>query len=294
MSLQQPTQLRFNDMNINVNVKTKTDIKPVLKPIVGRKGSFHYIDKRMLFCDETYQRDITKTKVEDIRDNFSWQSCGCLVVTERRDGRFAVNDGGHRWAAAMQRDDIKDIPCLVFPVSTIKQEAQVFLDVNEGRRPLITAQKHKARLSAREPDALAIQSILETCGRSHRRDGGVACLSVMYYEFKHGRGDILRRIWPILDKLHGTRPVAEHICKAFLYIEKKLPANLSLTHPKWEKIILKTGYDAIMRACKMATLKHGKGAAKIYAEGTMKLLNHQQKARLHYEGENPSSKDDDE
>ena len=136
-------------------------------PIMDEPGSYELIDKTRLHVDETYQRSQSMLRVRHIRANFSWTKFGVLIAAARRsqdDVRYYVTDGGHRLAAAMQRDDVDLLPCLVFRSSSRAEEAGQFVDVNNERvkvSPIIT---YQADLIAKRPDALAIQSVLDPLG----------------------------------------------------------------------------------------------------------------------------------
>src|SRR5689334_6103185 len=76
-----------------------------------RPGEFAMIDKTKLNVDLSYQRKTTKSRVDKIREEWSWIAFGAVSVALRGDGEWFVMDGQHRVLAAMMRDDIKEVPC---------------------------------------------------------------------------------------------------------------------------------------------------------------------------------------
>jgi hypothetical protein len=73
-------------------------------------GDLCLLSKRDLNVDNRYQRERKHPKVLAIARGWSWPACGVLIVAVREDGRYWVVDGGHRWAAAMERSDITHLP----------------------------------------------------------------------------------------------------------------------------------------------------------------------------------------
>mgnify|MGYP003335309740 CR=1 FL=1 len=87
------------------------------------EGDLQWIDKAELSVDHTYQRPEAKQKVLRIASEFSWQKFGCLVVSERQSGEMVVIDGQHRALAAIRRDDVNKVPCIVFRELQLADEA---------------------------------------------------------------------------------------------------------------------------------------------------------------------------
>ena len=109
---------------------------------------FRRIDKNDLIVPVgDYQRDESEGRISDeIAMHFDIVAFGTLLVIERDDGTLIVADGGTRLSAALKRQDISEVACIVFSGLTEKQEADVFLRVNCNRRRLQTEQQHHAEL----------------------------------------------------------------------------------------------------------------------------------------------------
>lgn len=107
------------------------------KPL-GKPGEFRLIPKKQLHIDSSYQRTehISKVNVLKIASEFDWVQFGVLLVALRTDGTFWIYDGQHRWLATLRRGDIDVVPCLVFEVDSLPNEAKAFLGANICRKPM--------------------------------------------------------------------------------------------------------------------------------------------------------------
>lgn len=97
----------------------------VLKDIAA--GEFRQIPKFSLLFDQSYQRDLIKERVLKIQREFSWFSFGVLTVVQREDDYYYVVDGQHRLKATHDLKLIRTVPCLVFRLTSVQQEAMAFL-----------------------------------------------------------------------------------------------------------------------------------------------------------------------
>lgn len=128
----------------------------------------------MQFClpdqleiDPSYQRSIengeSQALIAEIAMNWHWGRAQLLTVS-RRGGRLFVVDGQHRLAAARLRGDIQQLPCLIEEFSDVAEEARLFNDLNDRRRPVSAIDKFRAALVAGDPECIAIGAALERAG----------------------------------------------------------------------------------------------------------------------------------
>ena len=119
-------------------------------------GTFLMIEKDALNIDGTYQREeVSKSKVLEIARDWDWKLLGTLSVIMRKDGTFWVVDGGHRCRASFFRDDIKELPCMVFEAEDEKTEAKAFVGTNTMKSSVSAYHKHRAAVKTGEPIAVA-------------------------------------------------------------------------------------------------------------------------------------------
>jgi len=131
----------------------------------GTTGVFRWIDKRNLNIDGCYQREAaSKAKILDIAREWDWLLLGAISVIERSDGSYVVFDGGHRTRASFYRDDIDTLPCMVYQVATLTNEAKAFVACNTMTSNVDAIDRHKASVCAEEPVAIRVSELLSSCG----------------------------------------------------------------------------------------------------------------------------------
>lgn len=135
-------------------------------PAVDVEAEFPYdfavVDVDRLMVDEEYQRPLTNF-VNRIRKNFDPALVGCLVISARRRGKWAIIDGQTRWVA-MTDLGFKRVPCVVFTGLTQAQEADLFGRLQKERRGVLSYHRFRSALVAKKPEALAINSIVQATG----------------------------------------------------------------------------------------------------------------------------------
>jgi len=112
----------------------------------------------LIRVDHTYQRTLeserSRAAVKKIKEEFDWLKFGVLIVT--KDDHEAL-DGQHRLAAAMLRDDVKDLPCFLLDIPQGPARAAVFVALNADRVALTPYALFKAKIAA--GDEVSIQLI---------------------------------------------------------------------------------------------------------------------------------------
>lgn len=115
--------------------------------------------------DPAYQRDFDERRAKVMSQDLDWARFGVPVVARRAEGKYFVVDAQHRIAAAkMAGHGSKQILCEVHDGMTKREEAELFLKLNGGRKAIRAFDRYKARLVAEEPVALEFTRIAEACG----------------------------------------------------------------------------------------------------------------------------------
>jgi hypothetical protein len=132
----------------------------------GDKGTPKNLDLDELHIDhDNYQRpEKSAANTKYIAQNFSWSSCGMIVVMQRANGKYYIVDGQQRWLAAKMRGDIKKMLCLVFQSTGPKQEAIAFKDLNTRRFNVPPVYKFRAGVTAQSQPEYTINEWLEEFG----------------------------------------------------------------------------------------------------------------------------------
>jgi len=144
----------------------------------GDAGKSRMVLDRDLNIDPAYQRDeVSIANTRALARTLRWDSFGVVVVFEREDGSLWVVDGQQRILALRLRGDFpaRGIPARVFKSRGPAHEAEAFLAMNTGRKPVRAAEKyHAGVLSNHEPEReidVWFRSIgIEVRRRAHNAD----------------------------------------------------------------------------------------------------------------------------
>lgn len=142
---------------------------------LGSKPELAWIDIDKLHVDERYQRvadsDNSKSSVVRIANRFRWELLLTLAVCPRRDmpGHFNVLDGQHRLLGAHRRGDIPKVPCAIYKIATMEEEAQIFAALNRDRIAMTPLAMHHALIAAKDPAALRIKDVCDEAEVKIRR-----------------------------------------------------------------------------------------------------------------------------
>ncbi len=146
---------------------------PFRKPL-GSMPSIEWVHTSDLTVDHSYQRSIdneaSRRLIAGIAANFDWRLCAPLVVSRRSDGLKVVIDGQHRWAAAIRRGDLPQLPCCLFTYASPEDEARMFILANRARKPMNRLDDFHAALAAADEDALEISRLVTEAGLSMARN----------------------------------------------------------------------------------------------------------------------------
>lgn len=123
-----------------------------------------YIDAlraEQLFADASYQRDLDQPRVERMISEFDRTLLGVLEVSARVEGRYAVIDGQHRWAAAQGHSGGgQHLVCQIHTGLSVEDEARLFYEIDRQRRNLTWWDRWRARRGAGDRQVLAIDAVL--------------------------------------------------------------------------------------------------------------------------------------
>ncbi len=185
-------------------------------PLAPQRGTLpvlQYCTPDQLDVDPAYQRQLdgrSHQLVNRIAAGWDWNLFQPLVVARRPDGRLYVVDGQHRLAAARQRGDVQQLPCVIFASTEPAQEADVFVKLNQERRPLSPYALYNAALATGEPAVLALDEIMRSTG--WRFAGGADSRAL-----KPGQFNIVGRVrrWHARYGDRATRVLLDAMARAF-------------------------------------------------------------------------------
>lgn len=238
-------------------------------------GEFKRIDKKRIRVDAAYQRDANENKILELRRNWSWVACGTISVSER-DGFYWAMDGQHRVLAAMARGDIKTMPCLVFGIEDVAEEARGFLNANGNRKPVSAISKHRARIVAHDECAIKIQQTLDELGLSLSKSAtGCGQFGAISWAYRRATEDFqsFRKVLILAAELcrAAKMPVAEKLIDGLWYIERNYEGGIC--EKKIAARIRHVGADRLLEGALRAAAYFARGGARIFAQGMLDVLN---------------------
>jgi hypothetical protein len=132
----------------------------------GPKPQFKWLPIDELFADVRYQRgtssERSRRNLKHMKQGFNWSACGALIVSlDPVKKKYAIIDGQHRVAAAKQRGDIKEMPCLIVDRAQMREQAESFVSINTRRVNLGKLQTFPAAIAAGDETAVSIKQILD-------------------------------------------------------------------------------------------------------------------------------------
>ena len=238
-------------------------------------GVMMLIDKHELQVNHEYQRQIVPSKVFDMSACWSWVACGTITVG-MRDGAAWVLDGQHRVAAAKRRADITNLPCIVFDLDSVEDEAKGFLSSNNLSKPMTSVDRFRAELIIGNRAAKLFN---EACNE----------LNLVVSSSHVGVGSIKSAAWgmrrfaenPVLARLilglaaeisiEDETHVPEIILDGLWYLHHH--SNATIEDVKVRQRIKKIGAKLLIRSAQESSAYFSRGGAKVWAHGMLQAIN---------------------
>lgn len=266
------------NLELHVNGKSKIEAYGWKKKD-SSPGKLMMIPKTQLSVDPSYQRGLNLGKVTSICREWSWVAFGALSVSKRPNGGYYVMEGQHRLEAALRRSDIKELPCVVFDLTSIEQEAEGFIDANTKRKAVDVLSKHSAGLVAKNARALKLEAAIQCAGITLLPATGgtgsartMRCVAAAYKALDAYSHQVLMGALVLCAKLSEKENVSidERVFSGLAYLLNKKDGNLP---QKLEDRILARGMTALKLDAQKAAAFFNGGGAKVWAEGILSELN---------------------
>lgn len=240
----------------------------------GSKGELRWIEKSELKLDLTYQRELdSKTRVAKISREFDWALFGVLLVSKCDDGYYVV-DGGHRLRAANRREDITDIPCIVFNLDDVSDEARVFFEFNVQRKSVNTFDRHKAALKANMEIAQKAESLVKKYGYIFTKGGSrpfQTCAINAIYRMIESDENLADKTFSIMAKVSEGEDIQASELSGLFYIMER---NRSIDYFGFPlKNLVDAGIGNIRDAIRRVSLIDGKGGQRVFAKALVDIIN---------------------
>lgn len=260
-----------------------------LNAIRDKMPEFALIHKDQIRIDESYQRAVSSGRVRTIASDFSWVAFGALKIALRPDGEWYAFDGQHRQLAAMMRDDVTIVPCLVYEMETRAKEAEGFISQRTSKG-MSRVDLYRASLIARDPTTLVIEEITRSAGLvvghgMHPGDRRISCVGELVEQVKRDE-PTLRRVFPVVAEIAAAGGMATaELVRGLVYLENKaLPGN-SLLDVRWRRrLAQELSWTDLDGSLKAARGFEGNAMPRTCANGILKAMNRNLRTKFKAEG----------
>lgn len=243
----------------------------------SERGAFAEVPKRDLIADLRYQREPNAALVRKIAADWSWASCGVIIVAER-DGVMNVVDGNHRVQAACMIDSIHTLPCLIFVSNTIKDDAAEFVNINTKRKHMSTYTQFKSMLVAEDRAAMIVDALckkhrLRIVQNSYGTTAGVSCINVLL-RCANDDPAALDLVLSIASALVYAESANIHtqLITGLWSVNKQIEGGLR--NQRLVARMKQVGLKKIMNGIAVAIKYFTTGSPRVHAEGIINALNH--------------------
>ena len=248
-------------------------------------GRFELINKRLLHVNvDDYQREHTRAKALELASKWSWIACGALIVA-CRDGKYWVVDGQHRKVAADKRSDIKELPCMVYDIDSIKEEAVAFLAANTNRKPVSAVSKFKAQVASGNKTAKLVLDVISSAGlriaTASKEVGDFKSVSLamdLAERDENAFSDVMHLAGELC--ADARSPLHQKVLAGLYYIITHIEGGAK--NDRLYKRIKQVGMKALMEGATKAHAYYGKGGAKVFADGMLNVINTRLQTRFEF------------
>lgn len=251
-------------------------------------GRFNMIRKEELNIDGTYQREqVSDNKVREIARDWDWRLFGALSVIMRPDGTLWVYDGGHRTRAAFLRDDIEELPCMVFDCARIEDEAKAFVGTNTMKSSVSTFHKYRGALRAKEPRALQIKAVLDKYGyhatKNTKTRFGFAAINTLARLLKED-ANLAESVFALCAEMaEDGESISGEILLGIFRCAKKLENRADILQKDNRKKLHDAGIKGLESVIRREKHFVGRGGGTVAAKAILDLLNKGRQRRLSFE-----------
>lgn len=159
------------------------------------------------------QRPFDEAWARKIADEFDPDYFGVISVTlPNGDGKYHIIDGQHRaYAARLALGQEQKIPCNVFDAHDPARAAEIFDKINTSRKSPRAIDQFKVRVTAGNPDEVAVNAIIEALGfrvNQAKQPGNIAAVGGCLWVYRRFGAQALENALVLLQMTFGKDPAA--------------------------------------------------------------------------------------
>lgn len=250
-------------------------------------GTLMMINKHDLRVNPEYQRALLPGKVQKMSASWSWLACSVITVGLRGDIWWVI-DGQHRVMAAIRRADITELPCIVFELEDVRNEARGFLDINDLRKAMTSVDRLRASAVAGDEAAKQFEVLCRKLGLTLTANGNApGTIKCARWGMRQMAEDPVTTT--IVMELATDLSAADHIMvqekllQGLWYIHKHCEVNL--TDAKLRQRIKMRGAKSLIEEAIKASAFYARGGGKVWAIGMLNGINKGLRTRFRMRGD---------
>lgn len=248
------------------------------------RGEVGWVRVEDIHVDSRYQREATDSQVLKIAKTWNWVACAAIILARRSDGTLWAIDGQHRVLAAQRRSDTRELPCIIFNVEEVAEEARHFREINTIRKAVSSIDNFNAAIVEGEKSAIAVKQMVEQSGYVVSRSSSnftVQCVRAIQTEMV--RDDALcREVWKLCVDICNGECVKDRVFQSLCEVERRLRKRgdqQSIFDSHNRRKLIEAGQSVLKEECHKAAEYHKKGGAAVWAKGIVKFLNQSRSTR---------------
>jgi hypothetical protein len=222
----------------------------------------------------------------EIARNWDWKLFGSLSVIERPDGTLWIYDGGHRCRASFYRDDIADLPCMVFKAEEADSEARAFIGSNTMKSNVAAYHIHRASVVANEPTAMKAVAILQKHGFKVTQGesvNGFCAIGTMHKLVKKNP-TLTDRTFELCAKMAKTEGyISGTVLTAIYECAWKLEGIIDIFEAECADRLCEAGLTGLNAAIVREKVIVGKGGPLVSAKAVLDILNKGRRRKLSFD-----------
>lgn len=240
-------------------------------------NAFEWVDLSKLNIDPAYQRTQTENAIGRMAENWCWVACGCLIIARRPDGSLVVMEGAHRVKAAKKRG-IESLPCMIWDVPTVADEAQMFIWINTMRKSVKADELFASGVTANDPTCIVVEKMLASHGYRPGSSPGkknIACIAAMK-ELAVVDLALCKKVFELCVQIADGDRITRHAFRGLSSLERTLRRRddkFSIFDADNRNKLKAVGMESISVDCVKAAKFFGQGGDLSFARGILKMLN---------------------
>lgn len=227
---------------------SKSSLKEVQVPGAFDKEDINIrwlpVGKLLIKWNAAQRKETVINHAKKIAGAFDPDKFGILFVTMPDEhGNYHLIDGKHRKTAVelMWGGDEK-VPCQIIPTKDPARASEIFLGMNQGRRPVTAIDNFRVSVTAGNPDSIAINKVVRSLGyriESSTADGCISAIGALKTVYLRFGPDVLRDALTLIQATWGMSNSA--VAKPIVFAYGMILGNYytQLNHGRLREVIQK-------------------------------------------------------